>query len=173
MKMISTMVGKVEQATGWISLAEYFPAEAEYLKKIKAQILIENGLPVRVSVVIRDECERHERSSLLEAIPLVTGHWIELGDWQAAEGNCEWVCNLELADTQPTHKITFTPVDRKPRIYLVYLHAEEGETDGPAYTLEEWSAREKADWERDDGEWLFRGMAAPSNGTVEVTQLTH
>lgn len=67
----------------------------------------------------------------------------------------------------PTHRITYTPTTGTPQVWDVMAV-----DDGPAYTREEWETTAPADWECDtDGRFLFRGEAAPGNGTVVVERL--
>lgn len=67
----------------------------------------------------------------------------------------------------PTHRITYTPTTGTPQVWDVMVA-----DDGTAYTQEEWEATASADWEYGtDGRFLFRGQAAPGNGTVVVERL--
>lgn len=63
----------------------------------------------------------------------------------------------------PTHKITFTPAEGAPRVYLVEL--DEG---GAAYTEQEALWCEPADWELVDGTWRFQGQVTPGGAPGEV-----
>lgn len=76
-------------------------------------------------------------------------------------------CELEKQFT-PTHKIVVTNFDGEIEETLVQL-----DSDGAAYTEEEWDAEAYADWTYDDHDgWLFHGRPGPtSNCEVEVVAI--
>ena len=160
-----------ETRNGWLALGDELPG---------VDVKWEAGVPVRVSinenVVFADDCEQELRAAL-EAL---CGRWFVVGEWQATneENFSEVVALLAVAEEQPTHRVTFTPIPLggpagKPKVDLVMLCSDGDDGTGPAYTHDEWDAEGAAAWEcREDG-WHFQGQTTPggANGEVEIVAL--
>ena len=113
---------------------------------------------------------RAEDDAIEEAIEARWGVWVEIGEWESADGSTvEAVADLKVEE-QPTHRVTFTPARGEPSVALVYLP----EAEGPAYDRREWRDAQNASWSVDeDGGWYCQGQATPGgeSGEVEVVRL--
>lgn len=132
-------------------------------------VKFEGRIPVKVSIK-NDSEESAEDDAIEEAIEARWGVWVEIGEWESADGSTvEAVADLKVEE-QPTHRVTFTPARGEPSVALVYLP----EDSGPAYDRREWRDAQNASWSVDeDGGWYCQGQATPGgeSGAVEVVRL--